>query len=73
MLPSGGRVIMFMTVQIREFTIPFIHVWITGTANREVHLPLTSSSSNGKLLIPKPARVMVVPVGHGMVVPVGSQ
>lgn len=47
MLPSGGRVIMFMTVQIRKFTIQssihfLLHVWITGTANREVHLPLTN-------------------------------
>lgn len=46
MLPSGGRVIMFITVQIRKFTIQSIHfllhVWITGTANREVHLPLTN-------------------------------
>lgn len=71
MLPSGGRVIMFMTVQIREFTIPFIHVWITGTANREVHLPLTNyllqlkreaADSKASESYGSPSRI---PVGHG--------
>lgn len=53
MLPSGGRVIMFMTVQIRKFTIQSIHPFSTPCLN---HRDSKQGSPSPSHQLPPPAQ-----------------